>query len=742
MTEKMKQMEEKIRKIINKEQILKEKNEISVKEYKNNIVTNIINMPLSEEERITMIKDNMVNATVKYYCAYSLSDKAKVKILDYFTENEKLTLVETMKDSYKLKFLKDFDEKLKFSLAKILSDSSKLKVLDEFSKENKFKLVKTLDEKYKIKAIEKFENVDDKYAIALQLTDNYLAKVLDDFEGKKRIMLMSQIYNSNLREKLDIDNIIVNSLDQFSNTERRFLIRSLSMEAMEGTLQYLNKREKHSIACILPDDAKVRVADMFEKRERLSLLGRVKDKKLRKKYKIDEMIADNFSIFKNLEKKVMADNLSDEYVEKIIDYFDYEKETNEKIKQERKNEKINIAKRLSEKAKIDILKHFNEEDKLKIAKTLTDKGKEKVLNQFKELNKIALIASIEDEEIRNYAIEKSGVSNNPIIEVLFSDVDLDNIKQKNELIGLSKNITFGVELEVYGDKKVTEPLKYKTSYHNPKKVIFGYLLEPDSTIQRNDNEDGVEFVSPILKDNKNDIKGLEYICSKIKEMGLKTDYTCGGHIHFGTDFLENKPKAYENLFTIWNECEELLYKMSNPNGEKPRSTIEKFAKPGNLKTEKLYKNGEIKISGKDELENAIYNLRKRSVNERDSGLNIMNIGKKEKNTIEVRIPNGTIEIKELLNNIRLFGKIFEVSKKMTDNPEYKKDIFDKLKNKNVTEKRKLETLLELLFDKEQEKEIYRNRWDLVKEYNIFTELFKDNNTFKRGIYTMEEENER
>ena len=36
MTEKMKQMEEKIRKIINKEQILKEKNEIGVKEYKNN----------------------------------------------------------------------------------------------------------------------------------------------------------------------------------------------------------------------------------------------------------------------------------------------------------------------------------------------------------------------------------------------------------------------------------------------------------------------------------------------------------------------------------------------------------------------------------------------------------------------------------------------------------------------------------------------------------------------------------
>ena len=178
MTEKMKQMEEKIKKIVNKEQILKEKNEIGVKEYKNNIATSIINMPLSEEERITMIKDPMVNATVKYYCAYSLSDKAKVKILDYFTENEKLTLVETMKDSYKLKILDEFEEKLRIKLADTLRDSNKLKVLDEFSKGNKFKLVKTLDEKYKIKAIEKFENVDDKYAMserAFEENGNYAA---------------------------------------------------------------------------------------------------------------------------------------------------------------------------------------------------------------------------------------------------------------------------------------------------------------------------------------------------------------------------------------------------------------------------------------------------------------------------------------------------------------------------------------------------------------------------------------
>ena len=225
-------------------------------------------------------------------------------------------------------------------------------------------------------------------------------------------------------------------------------------------------------------------------------------------------------------------------------------------------------------------------------------------------------------------------------------------------------------------------------------------------------------------------------------MGLKTDYTCGGHIHFGADFLENNPKAYKNLFTIWNECEELIYKMSNPKGEKPRSTIKSFAKPGNLKTEELYQDGEIKIITEDELTEAISKLKKRSTSERDRGLNITNIGKKEKNTIEIRIPNGTVDIKELLNNIRLFGKIFEVSKNMAVNPEYKKDVFEKLKNKNVTEKRKLETLLNLLFDKEQDKEIYRTRWDLVKEYNIFTELFEDNNTFKRRIYTMEEENER
>lgn len=729
MTEKMKQMEEEIRKMISKEGIEKQENGLSMLTYKNNISDKIVNLCPDEKQRIALIKDNMTNITVKYYCAYSLSDKAKYSILNYFSENEKVKLAETMSDKYKLKIIDELDnENLKYNLITELKDQNKLKVLDKIPKEKKLDLIKSLDDKYKVKAIELVDE-DEKFGVAIQLTENYIVKVLDKFSEKEKVYLMSQIVNSKLRKKLDVDNIILNSLEKFTKNERRSLIYTLDVESMEKAMHLFSGKEKYTIAGILPDEAKARVADEFPKKEKLKLLGNIEDENLRKKYNIDEIITENFEVFDELDKRILAERLSDEYVEKIIDFFEGKK-------------KYNLAINLSSRSKINVLDNFDNDDKLKIAKKLNDNEKEIALNKLDEQDKIILISTMKDEKIRKSSIKKSNLENNLILKTLYGNIDLDNIKLKNDLIGLHENITFGVELEVCGPIKIVEPLKYKTSYNNPKKIILGYYLEPDSTINRDSNIEGIEFISPILRDNEKDIKGLEYICNNIKDMGLKTDFTCGGHIHFGVDYFEKDPKAFENLFNIWDETEELFYKMANPEGEKPRSKVQDFAKPSENKIKNLYENGEIELKTEDDLKKIIYDMKKQSVKERNRGLNITNIGDKEKNTIEFRIPNCTIDSKELLNNIRLFGKLFEVSKKMADNKEYKKDVFENLKNKDVTEKRKLETLLNLLFDKEQEKDIYRRRWDSAKEYNIFNELFKENNKFKRGIYTMEEENER
>lgn len=729
MTEKMKQMEEKIKKIISKEEIRKQEENLGILTYKNNISAKIVDLCPDEKQRIALVKDNMTNITVKYYCAYSLCDKIKYSILNYFSENEKANLAGTMSDKYKLKIIDELDdEKLKYNLVTELKDQNKLKVLDKIPKEKKLDLIKSLDEKYKVKAIELVEE-NEKFGVAIQLTDNYIVKVLDKFSGKEKVYLMSQIVDSKLRKKLDVDNIILNSLEKFTKNEQRTLIYTLNVESMEKAMHLFSGKEKYTIACKLPDDAKARVADEFPDKKKLMILGIIKNKKIRKQYNIDDIITENFESIGDFTKRILAENLSDKSVEKVIDFFEGE-------------DKIYLAKKLGNRSKINVLSHFNNDDKLKIAKTLNDNGKKRVLNMLDEQDRVVLVSTIKDEELRKNLIQKFELGNNLILKTLYGDIDLDNIEFENDLIGLPENITFGVELEVYGPKKTMESLKYNTFYHTPKKIILDYYLEPDSTINCDNNIEGIEFISPILRDNEKDIKGLEYICNNIKDMGLKTDFTCGGHIHFGVDYFEKDPKAFENLFNIWDETEELFYKMANPEGEKPRSKVQDFAKPSENKIKNLYENGEIELKTEDDLKKIIYDMKKQSVNERNRGLNITNIGNNEKNTIEIRIPNCTIDSKELLNNIRLFGKLFEVSKKMADNKEYKKDIFENLKNKDVTEKRKLETLLNLLFDKEQEKDIYRRRWDSAKENNIFNELFKENNNFKRGIYTMEEENER
>ena len=103
------------------------------------------------------------------------------------------------------------------------------------------------------------------------------------------------------------------------------------------------------------------------------------------------------------------------------------------------------------------------------------------------------------------------------------------------------------------------------------------------------------------------------------------------------------------------------------------------------------------------------------------------------------MPNGTIDINVIRENIRLFGQLLSISKQMSNNPDYKKDTFLTLKNHDLTEREKVECLLELLFDDEQEKSIYRQRWNAVKENDSFEELKAEVPTFQRGNYSMREQ---
>ena len=57
------------------------------------------------------------------------------------------------------------------------------------------------------------------------------------------------------------------------------------------------------------------------------------------------------------------------------------------------------------------------------------------------------------------------------------------------------------------------------------------------------------------------------------------------------------------------------------------------------------------------------------------------------------MPNGTIDINTLRQNIFLFGQLLNISKQMSTDLDYKRNEFIELKNHNLTEQEKVEKLL-------------------------------------------------
>ncbi len=204
-----------------------------------------------------------------------------------------------------------------------------------------------------------------------------------------------------------------------------------------------------------------------------------------------------------------------------------------------------------------------------------------------------------------------------------------------------------------------------------------------------------------------------------------------GHIHLGADFLGTDYQAWENFFTIYNECEEIFYKMSNRNGDLPRENISDYAQASNDTISNVFANG-IHIKTKEDLDVIIEEMK----DTRNRGVNFCNMEEGGIQTIEFRMPNGSIDVNVIRENIKLFGQLLNVSKQMSLNPEYKRNEYIVLKEHNLTEREKVESLLNLLFDDEQERDVYRNRWDTIKNNEIFEQVRAETPTFERGNYSM------
>ena len=92
------------------------------------------------------------------------------------------------------------------------------------------------------------------------------------------------------------------------------------------------------------------------------------------------------------------------------------------------------------------------------------------------------------------------------------------------------------------------------------------------------------------------------------------------------------------------------------------------------------------------------------------GLNLTNVGLRKKNTIEFRLSNGSVDYGVWRENIMLYGRMIQMAKMQSIDPTRKKKEMEAFFEKEIPEKEKIKRFLNLVFDNDEEKEIFYKRW--------------------------------
>lgn len=163
------------------------------------------------------------------------------------------------------------------------------------------------------------------------------------------------------------------------------------------------------------------------------------------------------------------------------------------------------------------------------------------------------------------------------------------------------------------------------------------------------------------------------------------------------------------MLVIYKYFEKEFYIISNSGGEKIRSKSSNYA--SSICNLMYFLEVKLKTEGFRKVTKEEVGFSASSYKPKSFGLNIGNIGNQFKNTVEFRIPNGTLEYDTLNENIILFGSLMKTSKDIADFPEYQLEVNNLLSEKR-TDQRRMDMLMNMLFDKdESNKNIYYNRYD-------------------------------
>lgn len=626
-------------------------------------------------------------------------DEIKDKLMS-LSDDEKL---------YELKFEKNYYN-VKMMIMSFQSDELKLQMIDKLHDDDKEKLIESLQSD--------------------NLKLEYLKSIKQDNQSKKE----------DIAKSIKSDELKIQTLSLFNDYDRRSIILTLQSDEkkIEAMKQYVKPYEYIQIIKNLSSvENKIANLSLLEmSHQRQKVVESIKILTDEQRLKIATYVKDEDIAFDVIIKS------EDEGIRiKALDLFS-------------KDYKIKIICSLKDdKTKIEQLEQLSDEgDKVRVIISLQDdKTKIEQLEQLKDEGaKAAVINSLKDDKNKIEQLEK--IDNKVLKTIILKTIQMDEKSTESLLIdrkklkerfldenrnytdiGLDNKMTIGMEIESEGSmsEAIMKLGVIAQREHNGETI--GWETEEDESLNN-----GVEVKSPILTDNKKDVEDIYIVCSILQECGNNTSERCGGHIHIGADYLKSK-EAYINLFEIWGNAEKIICKMSNETGSIPRIGLQEYAVPISPKLNEAIESETVNLENEEDLEQFIYKVQKVQ-GERYSGLNLLNINN-GKNTIEFRIPNGTINPDTWIENARLFGRIIQVSQKLVDiekQPQNSKEerlveLKNQLKEEEIAEQEKMEILLELLFS-EEERQVYRERY--ITSSKLLEQTSDEQNPFSKSKFSL------
>lgn len=335
--------------------------------------------------------------------------------------------------------------------------------------------------------------------------------------------------------------------------------------------------------------------------------------------------------------------------------------------------------------------------------------------------KTVFASKIVDKSLKTKLLKGLGVNDSLIYYINELQVKPTSSSIKYPSIGLPEEMTFGLEIECYNRDYATVLRDFKNLLTQD--FLGQWSCKRDPTIseiakEKNNIHPDLEVVSGVLSDTDQNVQQIYDICGFLNDLGFQINEHCGGHIHIGRNYIET-PKQLWNLIKIYGICTDVMNLIINKPGSLPRDSMERFAKS----TYKLLYSNNFNFNNYTDVDECIAEIQ-RLQNGKEYDINISTSNP----TYEFRSANSILNPNAWVENIKLFGTLMIVAKSLEtgnlENFEQKKELFSKLKSEKDIRK-KCELILNLLFDNEKDRAIYRERFEQNYALQIKMQDLKD-----------------